>query len=746
MKKHIARAEQGFKAWAKENSIDYDTYPHSVAGLKVLRVIVRLLTCILICLVVYGVIQLLIALCASSMSSTPATPMVSSQAAAGVSFDSVAAAVGVAIRWVLSTSLFIASTLGWIVAILAVVYAIITVMRWRCFERQCLVSDISAISLRARLLSITAIKRRIGDFNRAQSAKKNHALTFEEQSKLDAMKAMAKLRVYVNTRESLDSNSVERRYRIIITAPAVQSAFDQLIAQLKDFDAVATRAESGRVSFSAMTTSADRSQIQFSDSVVVNDSMADAPSQIVVEQLSQYAFPLSLFIDHTDEIAKKTAMATEWAERTGAALDTVFASTSKQSKRLSTSVGGTNALFTYELAKSFASEIGNTSSFEEMLDRVFKTRGSSASIEAGNFLITMALPKQFQLPIDVPSMYKTIFGESAGEEAPISADNKGVNRLITKAANPTHAVFGLKTNGEPFGMPLSKGPHWIIAGQTGSGKSVFANSLLVSMISHSDPRELKLVWVDPKKVEAGAYVGLPYCPIDPVTDMHDAYGLMLWLTKMMDDRYTYLEDVSVKNIEEFNDWVTAHPQEAAAKKYKRLPYWVCVIDEYADMVMQESKVEQPIVRIGQKARAAGIHLLIMTQRPSATVITPLLKANIPSRVCLKTADGTNSAIVLDETGGEKLKGYGDGLVKTGEGDLTRVQGPYISNDEIEKIFKHLRAKYASVKMKPIDYKQEVVDAGLCEWALPEGVLSIEDVPEKDRHVQQPSAFGRRSHL
>ena len=311
------------------------------------------------------------------------------------------------------------------------------------------------------------------------------------------------------------------------------------------------------------------------------------------------------------------------------------------------------------------------------------------------------------------------------------------NMLKNRAEDPTHAVFGMGLEGNTFSMPLSKGPHWIICGQTGSGKSVFINSILVSMISHSHPDELKITWVDPKKVEATPYVGLPYCPIDPVTDMGDAYGLMMFLAWEMDRRYEDLMKINVKNLPEFNEWVEANPQEAEKLGLKKMPYWVAVIDEYADMVMQEPDVEAPIVRLGQKSRASGIHLAILTQRPSASILSPTLKSNIPSRVGLKTTDGTNSMIIIDETGCEQLRGYGDGLVKTQDGEITRVQGPFISNDEISAIFGHLREKYGSPE--PLDYKSIVVDAGLCEW-----VEEYDDeTPIKERHVRKPKRGLRR---
>lgn len=309
--------------------------------------------------------------------------------------------------------------------------------------------------------------------------------------------------------------------------------------------------------------------------------------------------------------------------------------------------------------------------------------------------------------------------------------------IKSREKDPTHAVFGKTPVGETLAIPLSEGPHWLICGQTMSGKSVFANSLLVSLMCHNHPDELKMVWIDPKKVEAGAYVGLPYCPIDPVTDMEDAYGLIQYFVFEMERRYSLLESTGKKKLVDYNNWVKKNPEEAERGGHVPLPFLICVIDEYADMVMQVKEVEDGIVRLGQKARAAGIHLLIMTQRPSATIISPTLKANIPGRVCLKVADSTNSQIILDEPGGEKLRGYGDGLVQW-DSKLERVQGPFITDDEIANIFSSLREKYGTPDR--INYKQIVVDQGMCQWAEEYD----DSVPEKDRHVKQikKSRFGR----
>lgn len=308
--------------------------------------------------------------------------------------------------------------------------------------------------------------------------------------------------------------------------------------------------------------------------------------------------------------------------------------------------------------------------------------------------------------------------------------------LKTKAKDPTHAVFGTDLEGKTFSLPVSSGPHWIIAGQTGSGKSVFVNGIAISMISHSDPSELKIAWIDPKKVEATAYIDLPYSLVNPITDMQDAYGFMSYMAWLMDERFEILAKYGVKQISELNEMIDADPEWAKREGLEKMAYLICIIDEYADMTMQVPEVEKNIVRLGQKGRAAGTHVIVCTQRPSVDVISSLLKANVPSRVGLRTVNSVNSSIVIDETGCEELKGNGDALVKDVGGTITRVQGPYITNEEIDSIFSYLREKYPP--MEEFDYKTKVVDLGLCEWAD----TYTDDVPFADRHVVPVKRRGR----
>lgn len=269
----------------------------------------------------------------------------------------------------------------------------------------------------------------------------------------------------------------------------------------------------------------------------------------------------------------------------------------------------------------------------------------------------------------------------------------------TKADDPTSAILGIAPDSSNIVIPVSEGPHFLVAGTTGSGKSVFINSLLISMMAHSHPDELKLAIIDPKIVEFKAYKGLPYMLCDPVTDMSKANNFVLYLVEEMERRYDLLAENGVKNLAEYQE------KQRENDDMEKLPYIILVVDEFADLISQYKDVEKPIARIGQKARAAGIHMIIATQSPRREVITGLIKANVPSRISLMVANSTESQIILDETGGEKLRPKGDFLLKMNGGQVSRGQAPFVSNGEIAEIFDYLRETYDAPE--PVDFEAEL---------------------------------------
>ena len=248
-------------------------------------------------------------------------------------------------------------------------------------------------------------------------------------------------------------------------------------------------------------------------------------------------------------------------------------------------------------------------------------------------------------------------------------------------------TFGQDIMGNPVTWQINKTPHMLVAGSTGSGKSVCINSLIVSMLMRTKPDEVKLVLVDPKKVELSMYNGVPHLLAPVVTDARKANIALKKIVVEMERRYDEFERTGTKNIEGYNKYIDKQNELNPNEQQKHLPFIVVIIDELADLMMVAAKeVEDSIMRITQMARAAGIHLIVATQRPSTDVITGVVKANIPTRVAFAVSSQIDSRTILDMVGAEKLLGKGDMLfLPQGENIPIRVQGTFISDDEIKAV-------------------------------------------------------------
>jgi len=275
-------------------------------------------------------------------------------------------------------------------------------------------------------------------------------------------------------------------------------------------------------------------------------------------------------------------------------------------------------------------------------------------------------------------------------------DSNEFNRSKSKS---TFAV-GKDIGGTCIVGNIAKMPHMLIAGTTGSGKSVCMNSIIISLLYKASPEEVKLIMVDPKMVELGIYNGIPHLLIPVVTDPKKAAGSLQWAVVEMMRRYKIMSDAGVRDLESYNSMVDGDEVEGI-----RLPQIVVIIDELADLMLVAAKeVEDSICRIAQMGRAAGMHLIIATQRPSADVITGLMKANIPSRIAFSVASAMESRIILDTQGAEKLVGKGDMLyAPIGTGKPQRVQGCYVTYGEVEAVASYVKAHYVA------DYDQQVLD-------------------------------------
>jgi S-DNA-T family DNA segregation ATPase FtsK/SpoIIIE len=269
------------------------------------------------------------------------------------------------------------------------------------------------------------------------------------------------------------------------------------------------------------------------------------------------------------------------------------------------------------------------------------------------------------------------------------------------ATHPLDVAIGKDIAGRSVFLNLGTTPHLLIAGTTGAGKSSGINCIITSLLMRTTPDQVKLILIDPKQVEMGQYNRLPHLLTQPVTNPKKAANALQWACKEMDRRYDVLSEVGFRDIGGYNaafDRGDLHNDPELATTLERMPYIVVVVDELNDLMMVAARdVEDSITRIAQKARAVGIHLIVATQRPSVNVITGVIKANVPARMAFAVSSLTDSRVILDQPGAEKLVGKGDMLLLPGSSNVAqRIQGSFVSEDEVRKIVAHWRRQAPEV--------------------------------------------------
>ncbi len=302
----------------------------------------------------------------------------------------------------------------------------------------------------------------------------------------------------------------------------------------------------------------------------------------------------------------------------------------------------------------------------------------SLSLAKKDVRIEAPIPGKSTVGIEVPN--ETVSAVSLKEILENIPQNKVNSKLLV--------ALGKNIMGKAKFAEIDKTPHLLVAGSTGSGKSVCINCIIASILMRCKPDEVKLVLVDPKKVELSMYNGIPHLLMPVVTDAKKANVALQKMVDEMERRYDELEEKNVRNISSYNEWVEKENAiRSDEDKIAKMPYIVVIVDELADLMMVAGKeVEDSIMRITQKARAAGIHLIVATQRPSTDVITGVVKANIPSRISFAVSSGIDSRTILDAVGAEKLLGKGDMLfLPMGESSPERIQGAYVSDSELEAL-------------------------------------------------------------
>jgi len=330
------------------------------------------------------------------------------------------------------------------------------------------------------------------------------------------------------------------------------------------------------------------------------------------------------------------------------------------------------------------------------------------------------------------------------------------SKSYDESLSPLSLALGHDIAGEPVVVDLAKMPHLLVAGTTGSGKSVGINAMILSLLFKASPEEVRLIMVDPKMLELAVYEGIPHLLTPVVTDMKDAANALRWCVAEMERRYRLMAAMGVRNVGGFNrkvkDAIKAgegipdplwrpdpmlEEQDQSAPFLESLPFIVVVIDEFADMMMiVGKKVEELIARIAQKARAAGIHLVLATQRPSVDVITGLIKANVPTRIAFQVSSKIDSRTILDQGGAEQLLGHGDMLYMPGGSPIpTRVHGAFVDDEEVHRVVESWKS------LGEPNYLDEILDSRTDTELLPGNAgIEAEGDPEADPLYDEAVAF------
>jgi S-DNA-T family DNA segregation ATPase FtsK/SpoIIIE len=393
------------------------------------------------------------------------------------------------------------------------------------------------------------------------------------------------------------------------------------------------------------------------------------------QQVGEWVLPALSYLKQAGQQAVNMAE----IERRGQTLQESLASHNVETDLIGMTVGPT--VTRYELELGPGVKVARITSLQKDI---------AYAMAATDVRILAPIPGRSAIGVEVPNHQRQLVALGdllASEEA-------------AEATHPLEVAVGKDIAGRAVFMDLSSTPHLLIAGATGAGKSSGINCIITSLLMRTTPDQVRLILVDPKQVEMGQYQRLPHLLTEPVTNPKKAANALGWAVKEMEKRYDVLSEVGYRDITGYNAAVAAGDidpppgVDADESPYEHMPYIVVVVDELNDLMMVAARdVEESITRIAQKARAVGIHLIIATQRPSVNVITGVIKANVPARMAFAVSSLTDSRVILDQPGAEKLVGKGDMLLLPGNTSIpNRIQGSFVGEDEVRKIVKHWRSQ------------------------------------------------------
>ncbi|HDF3191508.1 TPA: DNA translocase FtsK [Staphylococcus aureus] len=597
-------------------------------------------------------------------------------------------------QWVIEhKSLDNISILLWALGIIVVLYIATIVLRHHHREQAPFLNDMEAKWLKLKMrFALGASRETMYDEN-------EKAIRKVEQA---ARRRIRLMRVHIHTRKQQGEAVPSKEYEVKIMQPSNEEVDNILKRKIRNMP-IRLRKQSGGVTFGDMETTTDGKWYRYRGSKEAKlkearsikkarkEKEAKVTQQKREDKLEQGlnfepVFPLDLFTDRSGSIKEKTAEANDFADKMQQRITDFLTSTEKRVTHQKTHVGNTSIMYKYKVAFSKSSSSDKQSKIiEDGLSDVLEVEGIIVQGGSGYLRITLPLKEgeddhvkyDYTIPIDVKTMIEQV-----------------------EFSNPTDMILGITPESKIISLPLAKAPHLLLAGETGSGKSVNIQQMLITMMVHHSPKYLRIGIIDPKEVDFQFYEELPYMIANPIQDMAKARVFMEYATLEMSKRQKMLKSAKVRNIKDYNKWAEKNEKEV-------IPYWVIVIDEYADLVQMFKDVEEPVKRITQKARAVGIHMIIGTQTPRANILTGQIKANVPMRVSMRVSGSIESGIILDQTGAERLRPQGDMLVKRAD-KLERAQGAYISDEEITDIFNYLKDKFD----KPVfpDFEAEVARA------------------------------------